>query len=246
MSIGEDGDFRTTGFKQVMRFPGQGTRGGTGSPFLPQITPPAGSSSSISPVPPLTLPVLGNGTFSFPAGLLGVPGTQMPTLNPFVPQTGDTTAGTITVIDSVASPGAATYTGIDTLNLMGNVTLAAGTTANIVDITVGSGGGGGTTLKYGKITSSSRPSATIGKWDYTVSLAPGLTTSVTAYNLLEKENTSTVAYGYTVTGGDRISGTSYYVRAVPNNTWVRMEQTSDVTGTSSYWFSAPNFIQGSC
>jgi type I restriction-modification system DNA methylase subunit len=104
---------------------------------------------------------------------------------------------------------------------------------------------------YGKITASAIITATIARWSYTVTtyVAGVAGASVTAYNLLEKENTATSAYGYTVTSGTlRIASTNYYVRPVPDtpNTWVRMELTNNVDGVSKYWFSAPNIISGTC
>ena len=72
---------------------------------------------------------------------------------------------------------------------------------------------------------------------------------VTAYNLLEYDNDATTAYGYTIVGSggyDQISGTSYYIRSVPVGTWVRMEYTDAIDGTFTYWFSAPNRIDGGC
>lgn len=240
MAIGDPGDFRTEGFKQVQRFPGLGSRGGGGSAFIPQVTPPAGSTFSGSTVPPLTLPSLGTSTFNFPAGSFNLPSFQLPTINPFMPSAGTTTATTLTVTD-----GTSTYTGIDTISVSGTIGLTS-TGPTSVDLAGGGGGGGGSTLVYGKITASSRISGTIAKWSYTVLQYPGGVTSVTAKNLLEVENTSTSAYGYAVTGGDRVNGTSYYIRAVPTNTWVRMEQTTAVDGTPTYWFSAPNFMEGTC
>lgn len=243
MAIGDPGDFRTEGFKQVQRFPGLGSRGGSGSAFLPQFTPPAGSTSSGSIVPPLTLPQLGPSTFNFPAGSFNIPSIQLPTINPFIPSAGTTTTTTLTVGDGTTS-----YTGINTITVSGTLSLSS-TGATSVDIFGSGGGGGGTSLKYAKITGSSKIVSTEARWSYTVVIyTAGIpaASSVTAYNLLEKENTSSSAYGYAVTGGDQVTGTSYYVRAVPTNTWIRMEQTSDITGTPTYWFSAPNFMDGTC
>jgi hypothetical protein len=106
-------------------------------------------------------------------------------------------------------------------------------------------------LVYGKVTASSIITAGTARWSYTVTtyLAGVAGASVTAYNLLEKENTTTSAYGYVVTSGTlRIASTNYYVRPVPDtpNTWVRMELTNNVDGVSKYWFSAPNIISGTC
>jgi hypothetical protein len=239
MSLGETGDFRTEGFKQVLRFPGQGTRGGDGSAFLPSLTPPLQTSNSQPSFPMMTLPQMGRGSFTLPQ--LTFP--SLPTIPPFTPTGGGGLGSTgITVQDLVS--GAPAFTGITTLTFNGNVGVT-NTTPGQADVVVGGGGGGGgsTTLVYGYISAVSRP-GTPAIWSYTVVTTTSGT--VTAYNLLEKANTASSAYGYVVTSGDRITGTNYYVRAVPTNTWVRMEYTSGVTGTPQYWFSAPNFISGTC
>lgn len=249
MALGQDGDFRMTGFRQVMRFGPQDYIGGPGTAMPETWAHPNGSTNSQFPIPPLTFPSLGNPTFTLP----GI--TLPPSLPPVVIQptgTGGTATTTITVEDLVAP---ATFSGIDTIQFTGSglVGVSAGLTPNIVVVDyqdTGGGGGGGSTLVYGKITSSTK--GTNAVWTYQVNIwsAGGATgTTVTAYNLLEKNNTGTVAYGYGVSGAGatQITGTSFYVYPVPNGTDVRMEYT-DVYAypTKEYWFSAPNLIDGAC
>jgi hypothetical protein len=46
---------------------------------------------------------------------------------------------------------------------------------------------------------------------------------------------------------DRITSTNYYIKSVPVGAWVRMEQTSAIPSyVSTYWFEAPNRIDGAC
>ena len=232
-----------SGFLQYQRFEGQGTMGGGSSAERETITSIGGSSKSSPSLPLMTMPNLSSGTFTLPT--ISIPSVQFPMINPFVPTTGTTTATTaITVIDGA---GPTTYTGIDTLEFTSAFTLTpVGLNQITVDYT-GGGGGGGTTLVYGQIATATQ-TAGLAYWTYTVNVytAGTVTSTVTAYNLLEINNTATTAYGYAVTGGDRISGTSYYVRSVPVGAWVRMESTGDITGVSTYYFSAPNIISGTC
>lgn len=235
-----------SGFFQVERSPGQGARGGSDSAFLPSLTPPVGSSSSWNPIPPLTLPSLGPSTFNLTTTFTLPTNGQFPTINPLAPSGTGTASTSLTIGDGTTS-----YTGIDTITVSGNLTLTPTGAASVDIYGSGGGGGGGTTLVYGKITASSIITAGTARWSYTVTPyvagTPG--TPVTAYNLLEKENTATSAYGYTVTSGTlRIASTNYYVRPVPDspNTWVRMELTNNVDGVARYWFSAPNIISGTC
>jgi len=248
MALGQDGDFRMTGFRQVMRFGPQDYIGGPGTAMPETWAHPNGSTNSQFPIPPLTFPSLGNPTFTLP----GI--TLPPSLPPVVIQptgTGGTTTTTITV-EELGTP--ATFSGIDTIQSTGSglVGVSAGATPNIVvvDYQDTGGAGGGSTLVYGKITSSTKGANAV--WTYQVNIwsAGGATgTTVTAYNLLEKNNTGTVAYGYGVSGAGatQITGTSFYVYPVPNGTDVRMEYT-DVYAypTKEYWFSAPNLIDGAC
>ena len=247
MPIGDQGDFRMVGFRQVLRFGAQDVVGGEGSAALYHSTKPYGTTNAQFPVPPLTFPSLQNPTFTLP----GI--TLPPTLPPVVIQptgTGTATATTITVED-LATP-AGPWSGIDTLQFDGTGVSVTNPAPNValINITAGGGGGGNTTLVYGQITAASK--GTYATWTYTVQPylagAPSGAT-VTAYNLLENDNDATTAYGYAIVGSggyDQISGTSYYIRPVPAGTWVRMEYTDALTGGFDYWFSAPNRIDGGC
>lgn len=249
MPIGDPEDFRMSGFMQVLRFGPQDVIGGEGSAALFHSTKPYGSTNGQFPVPPLTFPGLQNPTFTLP----GI--TLPPTLPPVLIQptgTGGAGATTITVED-LATP-AGPFTGIDTLQFDGTgvaVTNPPGSpNVALVTITAGGGGGGSTTLVYGQVTAVAK--GTYAEWTYTVQRylagAPN-GAPVTAYNLLEYDNGATTAYGYTIVGSggyDQISGTSYYIREVPVGTWVRMEYTDAIDGTFTYWFSAPNRIDGGC
>ena len=249
MPIGDPEDFRMSGFMQVLRFGPQDVIGGEGSAALFHSTKPYGSTNGQFPVPPLTFPGLQNPTFTLP----GI--TLPPTLPPVLIQptgTGGAGATTITVED-LATP-AGPFTGIDTLQFDGTGVAVTNppSTPNValVTITAGGGGGGSTTLEYGQVTAVAK--GTYAEWTYTVQryLAGAVNGApVTAYNLLEYDNDATTAYGYTIVGSggyDQISGTSYYIRSVPVGTWVRMEYTDAIDGTFTYWFSAPNRIDGGC
>jgi hypothetical protein len=248
MALGQDGDFRMTGFRQVMRFGPQDYLGGPGTAMPETWSHPNGSTNSQFPIPPLTFPSLGNPTFTLP----GI--TLPPVLPPVVIQPTGTGTGTTTItVEDLVAPAA--FSGIDTIQFTGSglVGVSAGATPNIVVVDyqdTGGGGSGTTSLVYGKIVSSTK--GTNAVWTYQVNIwsAGGATgTTVTAYNLLEKNNTSTVAYGYGVSGAGatQITGTSFYIYPVPNGTDVRMEYT-DVYAypTKEYWFSAPNLIDGAC
>ena len=242
MPIGDQGDFRMVGFRQVLRFGAQDVIGGEGSAALYHSTKPYGSTNGQFSVPPLTFPGLQNPTFTLPSI------TLPPMLPPVVIQpagTGGTGTGTITVEDPSVPT---TLSGIDTIQFTGTglVGVTPGATPNIAVVEYQDTGGSGTGLLYGQITSVLSKDATRSIWSYQVTLTGG--SVVTASNLLEYNNTGTVAYGYTVTAGtgDVISGTSYSVRSVPTGTWVRLEQTSAITGSPVYWFSAPNYIDGTC
>lgn len=243
MALGDDSDFRMVGFQHVLRFPPQDRIGGTGSPMRFQPTAPFGNTNLQFDTPPLV--DLPSTTITFPGQ--NFPGDLNVILN--MGQGGGTGGGTPTLITVEDLNTPQTYPDIDTIEFVGaGVTVSAGGSANVVNVDI-PGGAGGSTIVYGKITGGTK---TAGKaiWTYTVQLYSGGSASgspVTAYNLFEKENTTTTAYGYSVTGadGDQITGTSYFVRRVPS-TWVSLEQTSDVTGSSQYWFAAPNRIDGAC
>jgi hypothetical protein len=213
------------------------------------ITQIGGSTNSSGSLPLMTLPGLSTGTFTLPT--ISIPSFTIPPINPFIPSAGTNTATTsITVIDG---GGPTTYTGIDTLEFTSAFTLTPVGTNQITIDYLGGGGGGGTTLKYGKITNAVQ-TAGYAFWTYTVDIytAGAVSSTVTAYNMLEFSNTATLAYGYAVTGGDRITGTSYYIRSVPLNTWIRMESNGDIPaltnypGGTNYIFHAPNVISGTC
>lgn len=250
MPIGDPEDFRMRGFSQVQVFGAQDVIGGDGSAALYHSTKPYGSSNIQPPIPPLTFPNLQNPTITFP-------GVTFPSVLPPIVNIGGTGAAAPTAINvsgtwTVGAGGTISLSNISTLNFVGTglVSVSETPTGTARVEYQDTGGGGGSTLIYGKIKSVVRPVATVGIWEYTVTQYAGgaAGADVTAYNLLERENTNTVAYGITVTGGDRVGGTAtnYYVRSVPVNTWVRMEQTSALPGGTAYWFSAPNPITGTC
>ena len=241
MPIGDDGDFRMVGFKQVKLFPGQDHIGGGASPILYEANHPLGGSNFSSPTSPGTTIALGNNNFTFPGVTL--PNVQPPVIN-IVSGGGATTPQLL--VDK--SPPFATPEPVSQITFVGsalvNVTVAGGVaTVDYQD----TGGTGGTTIEYGKITSSVQPSASLAKWNYTVQKFVGGSggASVTAQNLLEEANTSSVAYGYAVVSGNRISGTNFFVREVPTGTFVSLTTTT-AFGSSQIFISAPNPIIGSC
>ena len=247
MGIGEDKDFRMVGFQQVQLFGGQDHLGGTGSAMLEEVTGgPFGGTNFQNPSPPGTNIVLGDNNFTFPGSI--IPTVQPPVIN-VVGGSGGTptpqlllTGGSVTVPTSVSQIDF-TGTGLFSLTVSGGVA-----TVNYQDT---GGSGGGSVLVYGRISSSTK-NATLAIWTYTVSLLYPGAGNVTAYNLLEENNSSTVAYGYTldttVAARDKILSTNYRIYGVPNGTLVRMELTNSMTagGATQYWFSAPNFIDGGC
>jgi hypothetical protein len=241
MALGEENDFRSKGFQQVNRFPGQDHIGGTGSPMLQSFITPQGRSNNSLPVPGLTVPAL-----NFPG--ITFPGITFPNQLPPVSVSGmGGGAGTVSPVKVYGAAGSTTTSPTDATEILfqgtalNDVSVAGG----VATVTYNSGGTSGSTLVYGYITGGSRITAGIAAWTYNITLYSGST--ITARNLFEKGNTSTRAYGYNISGGvDRIAGTSYYVYPVPVDTWVRLEQTSSVDGTTRYWFEAPNFINGGC
>jgi hypothetical protein len=246
MPIGDDNDFRMVGFRQVKLFDGQDHIGGTGSAMLSQETSPFGGSNASSPSPPGTTIALGDNNFTFPGVIL--PTVQPPIIN--ISGGGGTTTpqllltGGSVVIPTSVSQIDFTGTGLFSLTESGGIA-----TVNYQD--TGGGPGGGSVLVYGRISSSVK-NPTRAIWTYTVALLFPGSGNVTAYNLLEENNGSTVAYGYTldtsVADRDKIFGTNYKIYGVPNGTLVRMELTNSMTGggATEYWFSAPNFIDGGC
>jgi len=121
-------------------------------------------------------------------------------------------------------------------------------TGNKGDTGTGTGGSGvgASTLLYGQVTNASKVSG-VARWDYSVQpYTAGVGgTGVSAYNLWEKNNTGTTAYGYPVSDTTIIS-TNYNIYNVPVGTWVSMEFTNAISGSSAYWFGAPNPIYGGC
>jgi len=247
MGIGDKGDFRTVGFQQVPRFDGEDHIGGGSSPILYEANHPLGGSNFSPPTSPGTTIALGNNNFTFP-------GVTLPNMPPPVIYLGG--GGTAPSTPSVLVEGGAStpvavlvekivFTGTGLVDVT-----TSGTTATVNYQDTG-GSGGGSVLVYGRISSSVK-NATRAIWTYTVALLYPGSGNVTAYNLLEENNGSTVAYGYTldtsVSARDQIFGTNYKIYGVPNGTLVRMELTNSMTsgGAFEYWFSAPNFIDGGC
>lgn len=261
MPLGDDNDFRTSRWQVARRFPGLMERGGDGSAMIPSLNRPSGYSDLT--FPPIGIPPLPGTTITLPGisitggpegGGIFPPIVFPPITFPTIPVGGGVgAAGTTITVETDLDGGGepATYTNIDTVRFTGtglvSVTEDAGTA--IVNYAAG-GGTGGSTLVYGQITAAQKDPS-LAKWTYTVQpYDNGLVSGspVTAFNLLERGNSSTSAYGYTVqTGtGDRVTGTNFFVKSVPVNAWVCMEYTEQVTGSTTYWFSAPNRIDGSC
>ena len=247
MALGDPQDFRMKLFAQTELFPAQDHVGGAGSAMLRSLTTPSGSTNMSKPTPPMTFPAM-----NFPG--ITFPGFNLPQqIPPIVIQAGaGGTAGTTITVQPL---GGTAYTDINTIQFTGNGLVGVtnpSTGVALVEYQDTGGGGGGTTLVYGQVTSSSRITGNTAAWSYTIQPwknGAAFGSTVTAKNLLEKANTSTNAYGYSVSesGGDRVGSTSYYVYPVPTNTWVAMEYTNAfVTSGYQYWFSAPNPIAGSC
>ena len=243
MGIGEDKDFRMVGFQQVQLFEGQDHIGGVGSAMLEEVTGgPFGGSNFQNPSSPGTTIALGNNNFTFP-------GVTLPTVQPPVISISGGGGATTPQLLVDKSPPFATPEPVSQITFVGsarvNVTVAGGVAT--VDYQDTGGGPGGTTIEYGKITSSVQPSASFAKWNYTVQKFVGgvAGASVTAQNLLEEANSASVAYGYAVVSGNRISGTNFFVREVPTGTFVSLTTTT-AFGSSQIFISAPNPIIGSC
>lgn len=244
MALGEENDFRTKSFQQVMRFPPQDRLGGTGSPFPLSLTKPSGGSNMSSPVSPLSLPGLTLPNITFPA--INLPNQIPPVCIQPISSGGTSTSAGITVED-LATPNPP-VTNITNLQFDGNVYVTS-TVPGTATVNITSGGGGGSTIEYGQITAVSK--GTYATWTYTVQKYIGgsaIGLPVTAKNLVELNNGATLAYGYSITGAgyDKISGTSYYIKSVPTGTWVRMEYTDALPGGYQYWFNAANRIDGGC
>jgi hypothetical protein len=251
MALGEDGDFRMVGFRQIMRFPSQDILGGPGSVLGRDFTTPFGGNLQ-QPGSWTTNNFYSGDNFnqyvnnSF--NNQNVNNNVTNNYNYSCGECGGGGGGTITVVGDDGTGVIQTYTNIDTLEFVGtalNSVTATGSTAE-VEYNSGGGPGGSTSLVYGKITAATRITTGIARWEYTISLYSG--GSVTAYNLFEYENTNAIAYGLSIVpaGTDQISGTSFAIRPVPDDTWVALDNTDGVNGTTDYWFAAPNVIIGSC
>jgi hypothetical protein len=134
------------------------------------------------------------------------------------------------------------YVNVESLKFFYSDSITHSSSDNILSITFGP--------EFGSISGNEQTSG-IAKWDYTVynttfDGSEWITSSpsITAYNLLEIQNTSTSAYGISVTGdqGLTLSGfTGFAVMPVPNGTIVELSYRG-----GKYFFSAPNIINGSC
>jgi len=245
MPIGDDKDFRMVGFRQVKLFDGQDHIGGTGSAMLSQETSPFGGSNASPPSSTSTTIALGDNNFTFP-------GVTLPNIPPpvvYINAGGGATTPQLLVdgapLAAAASVSQITFVGSGLVGVS-----VAGTVATVEY--QDTGGGGGSTLVYGQVTAATRTAGTVAFWTYTVMRFVGgvSTTAVTARNLLEFANSTTAAYGYSVIASgnfDQITGTSFFIKSVPVGTWVQMEQTSAMPGfASTFWFSAPNRVDGAC
>jgi hypothetical protein len=134
------------------------------------------------------------------------------------------------------------YTDIEALKFFSDHSITHSSSDNTLTITFGS--------EFGSISGNSKTSG-IARWDYTVYNADFngsgwdiSSPSVTAYNLLEYQNTGTTAYGISVTGdqGITLTGfTGFAIMPVPNGTIVELSYKG-----GKYFFSAPNPIDGIC
>ena len=260
MALGDDGDFRMVGFRQVMRFPPQDVLGGTGSVLSRDFTTPFGGNIQ-QPGSWSTSNFYTNNNFNQYTNNSFTNNATNNTINNYYncdncggSGPGGSGGGTISVVDSLTST---TYSNISTLNFSGSAFASAIETPPssgtvIVTNNDTGGGGGGSTLEYGEIVGSAKIVATEARWAYQVEIwnnGNPTGTTVTAYNTLERGNISTLAYGYTVNAADgqSIPGTVYKVQPIPTGAFVVMEDTDafSLAGTD-YWFSAPNRIDGTC
>jgi hypothetical protein len=245
MAIGEDNDFRMRGFGHALRFPAQDIFGGPAStggrewtyPFDPANQFPGSfPTASFSPNNNQYVTTNNNNFFNFinnnncncPGGLSG-----------------------ITVSDAINSTS---YPDITEIEFTGTGLIAVTpVSATKVSVEYDDTGGGGSNIKYGKITGSTARDGTTARWNYDVTFYSGGNptggTTTNARNLLEENNAAGLAYGYSIVGGTagrRISGTNFFISPIPTGTFVSLEQTSNVDGTTRYWFSAPNPLTGTC
>lgn len=246
MPLGDNEDPITQRFKHVVQFPAQDMLGGTGSPFPRSLTPPFGGGFQQPNSFSTNNFFQGGNTNLFN----NISGDNYVTYNNCNCD-GSVGGGTITVSGFDGATTYGPFPGITTLSFTGSAFVSvAETPAGTAVINHNDSGGSGSTITYGKVTAAVRIGA-LAKWTYTVqpySAGSPSGSAVTAYNLLERSNAAGLAYGITVTGtnNDQISGTNYYVRPVPVDAYVAMESTSDVSGSTEYWFSAPNPITGTC
>jgi hypothetical protein len=248
MPLGEEGDFRTIGFMMKNLFPGQDHMGGPGSAMLHQWTQPSGGTNMSRPVPPLT-----DAALTFPN--ITFPGITFPNQLPPITISGfGGGGGTATSTVKVFGPAGSTTTSpTDATQILfeGTALVDVAVAGSNAVVTFDASGSVGSTLKYGRITSVSQPSASFAIWEYSITeYAAGspTATTYTARNLLEWNNSTTFAYGYAITAGNRLTtvpASSFYISPVPVGTMVQLENTSAVS-PGGYWFSAPNPITGGC
>lgn len=267
MPLGDDNDFRTSRWQVARRFPGLMERGGDGSAMIPSFNRPSGYSDLV--MPPIGIPGIPGTTITLPGisitggpeggGFVFPPISFPPITFPTIPVGGTGGAGTTITVntDNDGTGNTASYSDVSTINFIGsNLTSVTQPTKGTVDVDYSAGGGGGgSTLQYFKIKTATKV-AGVARWTYTgnefvngVEATSGAGFNVTMYNLLEIDNTGTSAYGYVVGGanGDTITGTSFTVKSVPVGTMVQVHYNDEPPpGTTRYWFSAPNRIDGTC
>lgn len=176
-----------------------------------------------------------------PANLVSGSGGGIGPQGPTGPAGIDGVTGATGTVGSIFVNGVE-YTDIESLKFFSDHSITHSSSDNTLTITFGS--------EFGSISGNSKTSG-IARWDYTVYNADFngsgwniSSPSVTAYNLLEYQNTGTTAYGISVTGdqGITLTGfTGFAVMSVPNGTVVEL-----IYKSGSYFFSAPNPIDGVC
>lgn len=137
--------------------------------------------------------------------------------------------------------GETTYQDVQTLNFYSDHSITHSYDNNTLNITFGS--------ELGSISGNTKENG-VARWEYIVYSADFdgswivSSPSVTAMNLLEINNTTSNAYGTSLTGseGVTLSGfTGFSVNPVPNGTIVEL-----IYKNGNYFFSAPNPIDGVC
>jgi hypothetical protein len=181
---------------------------------------------------------------STPANLVGFGGGGVGTQGPTGPTGTNGTNGTNGATGTIGSifVNNTEYTDIEALKFFSDHSITHSSSGNTLTITFGS--------EFGSISGNSKTSG-IARWDYTVYNADFngsgwdiSSPSVTAYNLLEYQNTGTTAYGISVTGnqGITLTGfTGFAIMPVPNGTIIELSYKG-----GKYFFSAPNPIDGIC